>query len=115
MLKLALLVILALPALAHDVTGNWQFTVETEQGSGSPSFVFKQDGEKLTGTYEGLFGKANIAGTVKGNDIDFTIPVEYENRKMTVHYRGRIESDTTMKGDVELPGLGKGTWTGAKK
>src|SRR2546421_2658180 len=46
-----------------DISGAWEFVVETAQGSGSPSFEFKQDGEKLTGTYSGIFGRAPISGT----------------------------------------------------
>ena len=36
------------------------------KGKGSPSFEFKQEGEKLTGTYSGKFGKAALTGTVSG-------------------------------------------------
>ncbi len=39
---------LLLPAaLAADISGAWEFAVETSQGSGSPSFEFKQDGVPL--------------------------------------------------------------------
>ena len=58
-------------AVDHDISGAWEFNVETAAGSGSPSFVFTQAGEKLTGTYSGLFGKADLTGTVKGDQIDF--------------------------------------------
>jgi len=65
LLHVALLLgLISVPLLAHDISGNWEFTVDTAAGSGSPSFIFKQDGEKLTGTYSGLFGKADLAGTV---------------------------------------------------
>src|SRR5678816_27545 len=52
-----------------DVTGTWDFQVETPQGSGTPVFTFKQEGEKLTGQYKGLLGEAALTGTVKGNEI----------------------------------------------
>jgi hypothetical protein len=50
---------------AINVTGSWVFEVETGQGNGSPSFTFKQEGEKLTGRYKGTFGEADLSGTVK--------------------------------------------------
>jgi hypothetical protein len=62
-----------MPLLAHDISGNWEFSVDTAAGSGSPSFVFRQDGEKLTGTYSGLLGKADLTGTVKGRPDRFQI------------------------------------------
>src|SRR5262245_13559096 len=54
-----------------DVTGAWNVTVETDAGSGNPSFNFKQEGEKLTGKYKGLLGEFDLTGTVKGDKIEF--------------------------------------------
>jgi hypothetical protein len=59
-----------------DVTGKWAFNVETSAGAGTPTFTFKQDGEKLTGHYTGTFGEADLTGTVKGADITFSFTVD---------------------------------------
>jgi hypothetical protein len=119
MLRLLLIALLAglasLPLLAEDISGNWEFNVETAAGSGSPSFVFKQDGEKLTGTYSGLLGKADLTGTVKGDQIDFKFDFNYSGQSGVAHYTGTIESNKKMKGKVEIGELGEGTWTGAKQ
>ena len=108
-----LAVALSSAALAADISGAWEFTVETAQGSGSPSFDFKQDGEKLTGTYSGMFGKAPISGTVKGDQVEFTFEVPNVDGK--VRYKGTLESGNRMKGDVEYGDVGKGTFTAKKK
>lgn len=102
-------------AHAHDISGKWLFQVETELGSGAPTFVFKQAGEKLTGTYSGTFGTADLTGTVTGDDIEFSFEVTIENQKAKVVYKGKAESAGKMKGSVELPGVGSGTWTGIKQ
>ncbi|HLY19847.1 MAG TPA: hypothetical protein VKR61_21620 [Bryobacteraceae bacterium] len=103
------------PLLAHDVSGNWEFNVDTAAGSGSPSFVFTQNGEKITGTYSGLFGKADVTGTVKGDQIDFSFKFDYSGQSGVAHYSGTIESDKKMKGKVEFGELGEGTWTATKQ
>ena len=100
-------------ALAADISGSWEFTVTTSQGSGSPSFEFKQDGEKLTGTYSGLFGKAPVSGTVRGDEVEFTF--EVPNVEGKVRYKGTLEGSTRMKGDVEYGDMGGGTFTAKKK
>jgi len=102
------------PLAAHDISGNWEFTVDTAAGSGSPSFVFTQTGETLKGTYTGLFGKAELTGTVKGDQIDFKFNFSYSGESGVAHYTGTIESDTKMKGKVQIGDLGDGDWTGAK-
>src|SRR5690348_9176343 len=106
--------LLALAAFAHDVTGKWTFEVQTDMGNGSPTFVFKQDGEALTGTYNGTFGTAELKGTVKGDEIKFSFEANIADQKGTITYSGKIESAAKMKGDVEFAGI-KGTWTGSKQ
>ena len=54
---LGLLVPAHLGAQATNVTGEWAFTVTTDQGGGTPTITFKQDGEKLTGKYVGPAGQ----------------------------------------------------------
>jgi hypothetical protein len=96
-----------------DVTGTWDFQVETGQGSGTPVFTFKQEGEKLSGTYKGAFGEAPITGTVKGTKIDFSFKVSGDVAG-TITYTGTVEGDT-MKGSVKLVDLAEGTWTAKKR
>lgn len=113
--NLLLFALIPMAALAHDITGKWIFQVDTDAGSGSPTFVFKQAGEKLTGTYSGLFGSAELTGTVKGDDIEFSFEAEAEGQKAKIVYKGKIESASKMKGSADLGGLGSATWTGTKQ
>jgi hypothetical protein len=96
-----------------DVTGAWSVTVETEAGSGNPSFTFKQEGEKLTGRYKGMLGEFDLAGTVKGDKIEFSIKVTGQVEGV-VNYTGTTDGKT-MKGKVSLASLGEGTFTGKKQ
>jgi hypothetical protein len=99
---------------ASNISGNWAFEVQTDQGSGSPSFTFKQDGEKLTGTYKGAFGEGPVEGTVKGNAISFNVKVNAQGQDVVISYTGTIENGG-MKGTVKLGDLGTGTWTGKRQ
>src|SRR5713101_1513454 len=65
-----LLLFLAGIVLAADVSGKWNFQVNLDAGSGSPTFTFKQDGETLTGAYAGRLGSAKVSGAVNGDRID---------------------------------------------
>ena len=96
-----------------DVTGSWSVTVETEAGSGNPSFNFKQDGEKLTGRYKGTFGEADLTGSVKAGKIEFSFKVSGQIEG-TISYTGETDGKM-MKGKVSLAGLGEGTFSGKKQ
>ena len=98
-----------------NVAGAWQLTIDTGQGTGTPSVTFQQDGEKLTGTYSSqVFGEQKVTGSVKGNAITFGFTATMEGNTFEITYTGTVEKDT-MKGKVKLGDLGEGTWTGKKK
>jgi copper(I)-binding protein len=98
-----------------DVTGKWAFAVETAAGSGTPTMTFKQDGEKLTGHYSGQLGEAELAGTVKGQDITFKFSVDAQGTMLDFVYTGAIESKDALKGKVSIVGLGDGTFTAKRQ
>jgi hypothetical protein len=107
--------LISMSAFALDITGKWTFQVETPLGSGAPTFVFKQTGEKLTGTYNGAFGTAELTGKVTGDDIEFSFEAVIQDQKAKIVYKGKIESPDKMKGGVDFTGLGSGSWTASKQ
>ncbi|HZL92007.1 MAG TPA: hypothetical protein VFB99_00135 [Vicinamibacterales bacterium] len=101
-------------AQATNVTGEWLFNVTTDQGGGTPTITFKQDGEKLTGKYAGQLGNADLTGTVKGNVIHFTFTIDAQGQQAPVTYDGTVEKNT-MKGKLDIGGMVNGTFTATKK
>jgi hypothetical protein len=97
-----------------NVAGTWILEVETSAGSGTPTFTFKQDGEKLEGDYKGAFGEAKVTGTVKGNAINFWFTVEAQGASGKVVYDGTVDGDT-MKGKVDMATMAEGTFTGKRQ
>ncbi|MEZ5293083.1 MAG: hypothetical protein R2745_18525 [Vicinamibacterales bacterium] len=98
-----------------DVTGDWAFTVETGAGSGTPAVSFKQDGEKLTGTYNGQLGNTTLSGTVKGTAIQFSFTGEIQGQTFDVAYTGTVDG-ANMKGSMSgAGGQLTGTFTAKKK
>jgi hypothetical protein len=104
-------------ASATDISGTWAFSVNLTGGPQNVpmTFVFKQEGEKLTGTQSSGSGEPKVTGTVKGNKVTFN--VEGKNRAGEPYknsYTGTLESATKMAGTCEFP-KGPGTWTATKK
>ena len=115
MRKLIALSLFSIAAFAADITGTWKANVETDAGSGTPTFVFKQSGDNLTGTYSGQLGEAKLTGTVQGNKVEWSFEAQVGDDKAKVSYHGTLEGDTKMKGTAEIGALGKGTFTAAKQ
>src|SRR5690348_4818291 len=112
MRKLTALLLFTLAAWGADLSGTWSASVNLDAGSGVATFVFKQEGNKLSGTYNGALGEAKVTGVVDGNKVQWA----FENSDAgKVNYTGTLDGDKTIKGNVEYGQLGKGTFTAQKK
>jgi hypothetical protein len=104
-------------ACAADVSGTWQLTVETSQGTGTPTLDLQQKGEQLTGTFHSqILGDAKITGTIKGNAIEFAFQGDADGQTLKVNYKGTVEGPASMKGTAVYAGFeDNAKWTAVKK
>lgn len=92
-----------------NITGTWKAKVEVAGQTGEPTFVLKQDGDKITGEYSGNFGKEEVTGKITG--AQFTFEFDVEQGKIT--YSGTIDGDS-IKGEVKYADF-QGTWTAKRE
>jgi len=107
-----LLMLSALLVTGADLTGTWSVAVMLDAGSGAATFTFKQTGEALSGTYSGTFGQAQVTGTVKGDQIEWSFDSDQVGK---ITYQGKLDGAGKMTGTVIYGQLGKGTFAGEKK
>jgi hypothetical protein len=101
---------------AANLSGTWLFSVDLDGGGhGDPTFIFKQDGDKLTGTYDGPLGHQDVTGTVTGNKAVFGFQASEDGETVKATYTATIESQTKMSGTIEFSSGEKGKWTATKK
>jgi hypothetical protein len=117
LLKLLVLIsLVSIPLLPAqtDASGTWDLTVETQQGTATPSVTLVQSGEKLSGTYRGRMGDSKVEGSVRGSDIQFTVTLRFQDQAHVISYSGTVAGDT-MKGTVQFGDRGSGTWSGKRR
>jgi len=101
--------------LVRDLTGTWDFSVVTENGTGTPTVTLKQEGTKLTGTYESSrMGVRAMTGTITGDSIRLVLAPAAEGGVMLT-FLGVVIGDDLLKGDVDFQGMGSATFTGARR
>jgi hypothetical protein len=101
-------------AKAEDVSGPWDLTVESRQGTATPVVIFKQDGERLAGTYRGRMGETPLQGTIRGNNIQFTVNLKFRDQDFVVTYTGTVDG-SAMRGSVRFGDSSSGTWTARRR
>jgi hypothetical protein len=99
-----------------DVTGDWEMTMESpRRGEMTRAVHFEQDGEKITVTMESRRGEeVTSEGTIKGNEIEWTISRSTPRGDMTIIYKGTVDGDT-MSGTVEFVNFFSGDWIAKRK
>jgi len=96
---------------AITLTGKWQMTLEMEVGTSSPVLVFKQDADKLTGTYTGRYGEYQLTGKIDGKNLQFVVVINAEGTETRMNFTGELQpTGDLIKGNAELGGMGQATW-----
>lgn len=88
---------LATMAFGADVTGKWAAEMPGRNG-GPPrttTFNLKQDGAKLEGTVSGMGGRDNAIseGKVDGDNVSFTVSMEFNGNAMKMMYAGKVAGE----------------------
>src|SRR6185436_2979018 len=96
---------------AINLTGKWQMQLEMSVGTSTPVLVFKQDAEKLTGTYTGRYGEYQLVGKVDGRKLEFVVTINAEGTETRMSFTGELTpAGDVIKGNAELGGMGEATW-----
>jgi hypothetical protein len=84
--------------IAAGIDGSWVASFKTPDGvTRQNTFMFKVDGDKLTGTVSspGGHGESQIEdGSVDGDNLAFTINRKIDAYEMKFKYRGKIRGET---------------------
>jgi hypothetical protein len=81
--------------LAADVNGTWKAAFTLPDGSTRENTIaLKAEGEKLSGTVASRAGESKFDnGTIKGDDIAFTVVRNFGGNDITFNYKGKVTGD----------------------
>ena len=123
---ICLVAAMALPAYAQEapkqdaqpaavnVTGVWDMSVETPNGTIDNVATLKQEGEKLTGTLASQMGEIAMEGTVVGNEIKWVLNIDMGGQQVAIAFAGKVDGET-MAGVFEMGGMGTAAWNAKKR
>jgi len=111
-----ILLVVALAALAADVTGKWTYEQPGRGGGpGRPvTITLKADGAKLTGSIPGFAGRGGgdppppteiSNAKIDGNKISFEVKRTFQDNEFITKYEGTLSGDE-LKLKIMNPGFG---------
>lgn len=113
-IALAAFVAIGIPAYAQtpDISGKWEVTIVTPQGSMPPSpLELKKEGDKFVGMFYTPQGNADVEATIKDKVVTILLPpFQTPQGPITIGMTGTLDGDT-MKGTLDLGGMGQMDWS----
>ena len=98
-------------AAQTDVTGKWDMTFDTDQGSTSATLTLQQDGESFSGSLASDQGTFEFeGGTITGDKLAWVIEIDAGGQFIEISMDGTVDGDELM-GTAEFGGYGGGDWT----
>ena len=96
--SMALLLLCGSTVAAADISGKWFAQVPLGHLLLEPTFTFKVDGAKLTGTMTYPLGDQVVRleiteGKVDGDDVSFVVVNKEPKRETTSTYKGKVAGD----------------------
>jgi hypothetical protein len=94
---------LLMPAAPASVVGTWNLSTNVHDNTGTATCTFKQEAEKITGTCSTPNNTpSEVTGEVADTKVVFRYNIEWEGNPLTLVFTGTIDSDTTMKGAIDV-------------
>jgi hypothetical protein len=105
--------IFAAPAAAQttDISGDWDVSIQTMQGTNNVRVTFKQDGDKISGIFKSPMGELPFEdGTLTGSDLKFGFSIPIQGQPLEITMTGKVEG-SSIAGKAQFGGFGEGDWT----
>ena len=97
-----------------SVAGAWDLAINGPEGPVNATANLKQEGEKVTGSIESQAGTAELTGTMKGKTLNMAFTVQTPQGPMDIKVAGEVDG-ASMKGTIDLAGMGQMEFTAKKK
>ncbi len=118
-LSTALLALLAVPATAQDLSGDWDFTFEAgPQGPQTITVTLTQEGTTVSGTamlpmLQGIPVEVSD-GMLEEGKLTFAFHMDFEGQTFSLSFSATVDGDS-MEGVVTIPTGETFPFTGMKK
>ena len=106
------LLLTASPVFAQtNITGDWDVTVTSPQGTNTTPVTFKQEGAKVSGLFKSPQGTLPFdGGTMTGDDLKFTFTINAQGMELPITLTGKV-AGATIAGKADFGGFAEGDWT----
>ena len=96
-----------------NVAGDWNMTIDSDQGSLSATMTFKQDGEKVTGSMPTDQITFEFEGTISDNKLELVAEIDAGGAFLEVTLEATVDGNE-ITGTLDFGGYGSGDITATR-
>lgn len=96
-----------------NVAGDWNMTIDSDQGSLSATMTFKQDGEKVTGSMPTDQITFEFEGTISDNKLELVAEIDAGGAFLEVTLEATVDGNE-ITGTLDFGGYGGGDITATR-
>jgi hypothetical protein len=102
---------LAAPAPAQTtITGDWDLTITSPQGTRTAPVSLKQDGEKITGAFKSQAGELPVEGTLTGDAFKLAFTINFQGTPLPITMNGTVDGES-ISGKADFGGFAEGDFS----
>lgn len=98
-----------------DVTGKWNLTVSTPDGSQPAVMNVTQKNDSLSGSVETQLGTAPMTGTVSGDSVFFNFSLDMGGQALVIRGSAAVKEGDKIDGVLDVAGMGAIPFSGARE
>ncbi len=108
---LLLAFLIAAPAFSQtNVTGDWDVTIQSPQGTNTVKVTFTQDGDQVKGLFKSQRGELPFTGTLTGDELTFAYTIDVQGMALDITMTGKVEG-ASIAGKAKFGDFGEGDWS----
>ncbi len=100
-------------AAPSNISGEWYFDVNSQNGPGRRDVLFRQEGSRVIGFIESDSASGRFVGSLTGRNLEFTAVLEFGGQPMAAIYRAIVDGDD-ITGTIDFGDYGRATFIGKR-
>jgi len=98
-----------------DLSGKWNLTVSTPDGSQPAVMNVTHKNDTLSGSVETQLGTAPMSGTVSGDSLFFAFSLDMGGQALTIRGSAAVKEGDKIDGVLDVAGMGAIPFNGARE
>jgi hypothetical protein len=98
-----------------DLTGVWEMSVSSQEGTDASTWTLEQHREKLLLRFKDSEEEVEVEGTIKGDRVEWVLRKEFSGFSISSRYQGKVIDSDAIEGTFGIKNHALTPWKMTRK